>query len=388
MDLINCQLKRMSALSKRDAVPLTANEKHVLTDEDEFINYTAQEKRRQRNKLLAKRNRLKSKQELSESKLRLKMLLTENKQLNRLINKKGFLKPKSAAEILAQDISLDAGIFAALQNVTNNFQKEAVFKVNVSFCLINRMSKGGVVVYVSPRFTELTGYSMFDAIAKCYNYGSCDFSDPLQLDQFSIAIAQGQNGTFNGIYHRRKNSEPFWCYLQVAPLAVTGCDCFSVVIQHSNISGEMLPRSDSLGILRDILQDSSADAVPIMSSTSQNSNIDHQDQHFKDMQFQNLSFSRNSTTSLPLFPLLNRANLFSLAANSAVPAEFRPVPRVAVHTIDEYSIVTDEIAAHNMEPLPSSNGPNHSNVRDNDILSVDGDSTFSDDSVVGMSFDF
>jgi len=79
------------------------------------------------------------------------------------------------------------------------------------------------IVYTSPGFTGLTGYTADDSMGKSMSLLEGCKTDPRCSQRLSEIMSGEVPGRIMSLYYR-KNGDPFWCLLNVAPIRAPGGD--------------------------------------------------------------------------------------------------------------------------------------------------------------------
>lgn len=124
--------------------------------------------RRERNKLLARKSRLKMKTEMDELKEKFILLMKENESLRKDLVTTAI--PGIAAEaLIGNNISPPASIMCLVHQLTARTARGWVDPSrlsSVAFCISNALSADIPLVYVSPGFSHLTGYGLHEVLGR------------------------------------------------------------------------------------------------------------------------------------------------------------------------------------------------------------------------------
>lgn len=122
---------------------------------------------RERNKVLARKTRLKKKAETETLRDQLVALMVENEKLKSIIQV--HFPPITAADLLKCDVQLPENITKLIQQMVSVEEKLNLGDLTLkqrSFILVNPNANDAPIVYVSPGFIKLTGYSREECIGR------------------------------------------------------------------------------------------------------------------------------------------------------------------------------------------------------------------------------
>ena len=127
---------------------------------------------RERNKVLARKTRVKKKVELEYLRDRATELHNENETLKQLIHSR--LPPPLSANILMQcDLQLPNNVSEVVNDLiskitisSHSILKDKLSSLQKIFCITNVAAYDNPIVYASPGFVELTGYPLSEIIGR------------------------------------------------------------------------------------------------------------------------------------------------------------------------------------------------------------------------------
>jgi PAS domain S-box-containing protein len=177
---------------------------------------------RERNKILARKSRLKVKNDLESLKQHLVCLMKENESLKKQIECLP-LPTLSVEELVRNDVLLPdsvAGLIKHLLAMERNVSEKTISPKkmkNISYCISNAISNDLPLVYASPGFLRLTGYEMHEILGR-----NCRFLQGPQTDQNEIlrlkkAVSEGKD-VVSVLLNYRKDGTTFWNQVKLAHL--------------------------------------------------------------------------------------------------------------------------------------------------------------------------
>jgi hypothetical protein len=170
------------AMKKRKLSPAEKKEKKF------HAQIVAKEKRRERNKILARKTRAKRKAELADLVDEVRALQKENSILRNLVTD-AVQKPPvpKTAELsspprrcCAFDGQIPEDIMELVREM-HGLPPGAPLSPDMSFCVTNALNPLNPIVYASPGFAMLTGYPMSDILGK-----NCNFLQGPETDQKDV----------------------------------------------------------------------------------------------------------------------------------------------------------------------------------------------------------
>jgi len=182
----------------------------------------AKERRRERNKVLARKTRVKKKAELEILRSQVSFLENENRKLKVIVTKK--LPHQVRGKLLEScESSLPDNVSAAIQSLackSDNslaFIAEKLSKTQRSFCISNPLSEGNPIIYASTAFVELTGYPLEEIIGKNCRFLQGPETNKEDIKVITDGIKNGLNVTIPLLNYRADGSK-FWNLIQLCPM--------------------------------------------------------------------------------------------------------------------------------------------------------------------------
>ncbi|KAJ1416927.1 hypothetical protein B484DRAFT_454159 [Ochromonadaceae sp. CCMP2298] len=203
------------------------------------------ERRRERNKLLARKTRQKVKSVLQSTKDQLQALIDENKDLKRKISETA-IAPVTA-DVLLNVNSVVPDCVAELVKFLTKGSKDIKELHDNAFCVANAISFDYPLVYISPGFTALTGYESGEVIGR-----NCRFLQGPETDQSVHNVRNSIIGGFDiscVVRNYRKDGTAFWNQLQLAHLKDQLGRTFLILGLQTEVrmeGGLLLPCGDAL----------------------------------------------------------------------------------------------------------------------------------------------
>jgi PAS domain S-box-containing protein len=115
-------------------------------------------------------------------------------------------------------------MIGAMQDITLQKEEELHLKLLESVIistndsvLITEAKKGSPIIYVNPRFTNQTGYSLDEIKGKSPAFLQGPQSDKVALKQIATCIRNQTFGEITSINYK-KNGKPYWCQFSVTPV--------------------------------------------------------------------------------------------------------------------------------------------------------------------------
>jgi len=187
-----------------------------LRGEDPAI--VARDKRRERNKVLARKTRQKKKAETEGLRDKLVALMAENEKLKEVVQRN--LPTVSLDKLISADMHLPENILKMVNQMISVSDKVGLQEITIkqrSFCLVNALNNDYPLVYVSPGFVELTGYSREECLGR-----NCRFLQGPETDKFETGKMReallAQQDVKLVLLNYRKDGTPFWNQIEVAHL--------------------------------------------------------------------------------------------------------------------------------------------------------------------------
>ena len=196
----------------------------VSEDPAHFRNsaVAAKERRRERNKVLARKTRVKKKAELELLRDQVNLLQAENGRLRKIV--KARLPSSVGAHLLcAGDLDLPDAVAAAVQIMvqkaeTSHGQLFVTLKsAQRSFCISNAQARDQPIVYASPGFVQLTGYPPAEILGRNCRFLQGPGTDAEEVAKMRLGIEKGEEVHVT-LLNYRKDGQPFMNHIQVAPM--------------------------------------------------------------------------------------------------------------------------------------------------------------------------
>jgi len=178
----------------------------------------SKERRRERNKLLARKSRQKLKTDMDDLKAKLVQLMKENEYLKRQIEA-NVVPPVNIQYLVQRDFALPDSITVLVKELMSRTQRALSPRKmkNSSFCITNAISKDMPLVYASPGFFKLTGYEMHEIIGHNCRFLQGPRTDRTTVNSIKKALVEGRDITAV-ILNYRKDGKPFWNQVKMAHL--------------------------------------------------------------------------------------------------------------------------------------------------------------------------
>lgn len=185
----------------------------------------AKEKRRERNKVLARKTRVKKKFELESLRDQAAKLHKENESLKALVQTR--LPPPVSASVLMQcDIQLPENVLALVNNMIARLDcnqallMEKMNSLQRAFCISNACAADYPIVYASPGFVELTGYPLVEIIGRNCRFLQGPDTDKKEAQRLGSVMRDGKE-TNATLKNYRRDCSSFWNFIQIAPMKDT-----------------------------------------------------------------------------------------------------------------------------------------------------------------------
>lgn len=182
----------------------------------------AKERRRERNKVLARKTRVKKKKEMETLRDQVFQLQKENERLKNIVKHK--LPPDTSSQVLVScNSQLPDNVLSAVQvvlsridNIEMNFGTK-LQQHQKAFIISNGVAADNQIVYASKGFLELTGYDMHQVLGKNCRFLQGPETDMEEVAYIKQAISDSQE-VRTIIRNYKQNGTPFWNLLQISPL--------------------------------------------------------------------------------------------------------------------------------------------------------------------------
>ena len=171
---------------------------------------------RERNKLLARKTRIKKKAEVEELQMKLRALQAENEKLRAALS--DCAPPLIDAEfLLGNSFNIPDSIAQAVALCLAGSKNQGPGRSSPSFCLTSTLSVGNPIVYASPEFLRLTGYSLRDVIGRNCRFLQGADTEKREIKKLSRAIKEGREETVI-LKNYRKDGSTFMNRVRIVPL--------------------------------------------------------------------------------------------------------------------------------------------------------------------------
>lgn len=207
----------------------------------------AKERRRERNKVLARKTRVKKKVELETLRDQVCLLQAENGRLKAIV--KNRLPTSVGAHLLCEcDIQLPDNVAMAVQTMVDKAEInhghlfETLKSAQRSFCISNAQgtcdalvlpcrgffffthffsflstARDQPIVYASPGFVELTGYSVAEILGRNCRFLQGPATDMDEVTKLRKGIESGEE-VHTTLLNYKKDGSTFWNHIQIAPM--------------------------------------------------------------------------------------------------------------------------------------------------------------------------
>jgi len=172
------------------------------------------ERRRERNRLLARKTRLRKKMFFESLQKRVRDLKKENELLKEIAKRR--LEESEAAAILAECHSeLPKIVTENIEQATEVLTKsdftlmKLLTESQKSFCITDPTTPDNPIVYASKQFLDLTGYSQQEVIGRNCRFLQGPDTDPAKVDLIRKGIQEGKD-TSVCILNYKKDGTTFW----------------------------------------------------------------------------------------------------------------------------------------------------------------------------------
>jgi len=201
---------------------------------------SGQDRRRERNRLLAKETRKRNKETIHDLQEELRCLQKENAALHENYCKTQWL-PLPVELLLAQDVTIPASISPLIEQMCTSAsagteqpdQSINVSQEDKSYCILSSRSKHFPIVHVSEAFLALSGFSRIEVIGQhglfLHRHEVADQKVFFQMEQ---ALLNGTDGIFTVLSYR-KSGESFWDQIQMVHVKDINGISFFVVVTHT-----------------------------------------------------------------------------------------------------------------------------------------------------------
>ena len=209
---------------------------------------------RERNKVLARKTRIKKKEEVQLLQESVVSLVNENKKL-KLVAKKHLPQHVSHQMLSACKLQLPDNINQLVHQVMSRNERNLIYDLKSqqrSFCIVNAAAPDMPIVYASSAFCELTGYEMQEVVGKNFLFlqGPATDRNEVQLTASSKSIivvlttlpdcifqvAKVKDALMAGedmdsvLLNYRKNGKHFWNKLEMRHLLDSRCKSSALIV--------------------------------------------------------------------------------------------------------------------------------------------------------------
>eukprot|EP00599_Poterioochromonas_sp_BG-1_P003618 CAMPEP_0173146356 /NCGR_PEP_ID=MMETSP1105-20130129/8451_1 /TAXON_ID=2985 /ORGANISM="Ochromonas sp., Strain BG-1" /LENGTH=477 /DNA_ID=CAMNT_0014060555 /DNA_START=346 /DNA_END=1779 /DNA_ORIENTATION=+ len=178
----------------------------------------AKERRRERNKVLARKTRLKKKAETETLRDQLVSLMVENEKLKDIIQ--NYLPPITATDLLTGDLQLPDNIVKLVHQMVSMEEKLNLSELTLkqrSFILVNPNANDSPIVYVSPGFMKLTGYSREECIGRNCRFLQGVDTDTVEVSKMKEALTKEEDFSVVLLNYHKDGTE-FWNRIELQHL--------------------------------------------------------------------------------------------------------------------------------------------------------------------------
>ena len=183
----------------------------------------AKTRRRERNRTLARKTRAKKKLELETLRDQLEVLKQENDKLRDIVMNK--LTPSMRLALFAADgkNTITSFVDRAVEDVSttlDNLDTDFIYQINCiqkSFILCSTTEPDCPIVYASPGFLELTGYSSDEVIGKNCRLLQGPGSSDVTVHRMRMGVTKSTEVRCI-VRNYKKDGTPFWNLLQITPM--------------------------------------------------------------------------------------------------------------------------------------------------------------------------
>jgi len=220
----------------------------------------AKERRRERNKVLARKTRVKKKREMETLRDQVCQLQKENERLKNIVKTK--LPPVTSSQVLVScNSQLPDNVLSAVQVLLSRLESiEMNFGTKLqqhqkAFIISNGVASDNQIVYASKGFLELTGYEMHQVLGKNCRFLQGPETDMEEVAYIKQAIHDSQE-VRTIIRNYKHNGTPFWNLLQISPLRDIHGNVSLIIATLVEVS---LPSKNLLATLRTRVNDNNND---------------------------------------------------------------------------------------------------------------------------------
>lgn len=208
------------------------------------------DKRRERNRVLARKTRLRKKFFFESLQRQVAQLTKENEMLKSIATT--HLKPETLKDILNESSELPPCVVSSTQHANSILEKAdmklmgAIRSAQRSFCITDPSLPDNPIVFASPGFLELTGYTMEQVLGKNCRFLQGPRTDPGQIGLIRQGLLEGKDVSVCFINYKADGTE-FYNQLFIAGLR----DSNQNLVNYVGVLAELEKRSPAEEALLD-----------------------------------------------------------------------------------------------------------------------------------------
>ena len=218
----------------------------------QFLGKTRQrvDKRRERNRVLARKTRLRKKFFFESLQRQVAQLTKENEMLKSIATT--HLKPETVEDILKESAELPQCVVSSTQHANSILEKADMKLISAirgsqrSFCITDPSLPDNPIVFASPGFLELTGYTMEQVLGKNCRFLQGPRTDPGQIGLIRQGLIEGKDISVCFINYKADGTE-FYNQLFIAGLR----DANHELVNYVGVLAELDKRSPSEDMMLD-----------------------------------------------------------------------------------------------------------------------------------------
>lgn len=224
-----------------------------IREDDKDVNGKSRQrvdKRRERNRVLARKTRLRKKFFFESLQRQVAQLTKENEMLKSIATT--HLKPETLKDLLTDCAELPPCVVSSTQHANSILEKadfkliSAIQNAQRSFCLTDPSLPDNPIVFASPGFLELTGYTMEQVLGKNCRFLQGPRTDPGQIGLIKQGLAEGKDVSVCFINYKADGTE-FYNQLFIGGLR----DSNHNLVNYVGVLAELSKRSASEEALLD-----------------------------------------------------------------------------------------------------------------------------------------
>jgi len=207
------QYIKAKTLSKTPSLPKSASSRSIQLE-------ASKDRRRERNKILARKTRCKKKEEFETLRRHLLKLRNENDRLSLLVKGPPPIKEEA---LFDGDMQLPDNVLKTIQYMTSSIEASTIVltpRINPcqrSFCITNTNANDNPIVFASPGFMMLTGYDIHDILGHNCRFLQGVDTDKGEVHKLTVAVREGREEQVV-IKNYRRDGSGFWNRLHIAPI--------------------------------------------------------------------------------------------------------------------------------------------------------------------------